>query len=792
MFRKFLILISFVLSSNIIFAQSIKVYGIITNKLNNDPIPFANIFIEGTNIGTSSDVEGKYEITDLMPGEYNFKCSYIGFKSEYKTEIAVNSNKNLKLDFSLNENSELLNEIEVLGNSFNKTEASPNSLRTISASEIYRSPGGNRDISKVIANFPGVSSSPSFRNDIIIRGGAPSENRFYLDGVEITNINHFATQGSSGGPVGILNVNFIREVDFYSGAFPANRGNALSSVMDLKQIEGNDEEFSGSFMIGSSDAGLTFNTPINKVSSLLFSIRRSYLQFLFKALKLPFLPTYNDLQFKYSIKPNRKNQINIIGLAAIDQFSLNKDVNNGIEDLQQLAINNYTLNFLPINEQWNYTIGITLRRFFEQSNLFLVASRSHLNNTAVKFLDYEDESSLKIVDYNSEEIEEKFRLEYNIYLNNFKINTGFNLEKVNYLNKSITPYLSNNSLEIRELDSDLTFIKYGTFFQISKSYFTNKLNTALGLRLDGNTFTTSSNKFNFSPRFSISYFINEKININSNIARYYQLPSYTILGYTENTRFINQNNKYISCDHAVLGFEINPSNYSKISIESFYKKYSNYPFSVVDNISLANLGADFGVIGNENVTSTSSGRTYGIELLAQQKLQSNFYGIMSLTYYKSEFKDKNDSYVPSSWDNRFILNLTAGKKFKRNIEIGCKFRFSGGAPYTPIDLINSSSNWYSFFRGLPDYNMLNSSRLKNSHAIDIRVDKKWFFNTWTLNIYFDVENIYNYKNQLPPEVGIDPNLGEQVYSSESNSPSLYNIENESGTILPSIGFLIEF
>ena len=268
MFRKFLILISFVLSSNVIFAQSIKVYGIITNKLNNDPIPFANIFIEGTNIGTSSDVEGKYEINDLMPGEYNFKCSYIGFKTEYKTEIAVNSNKNLKLEFSLNANSELLNEIEVSGNSFNKTEASPNSLRTISASEIYRSPGGNRDISKVIANFPGVSSSPSFRNDIIIRGGAPSENRFYLDGVEITNINHFATQGSSGGPVGILNVNFIREVDFYSGAFPANRGNALSSVMDLKQIEGNDEEFSGSFMIGSSDAGLTLNTPINKVSSL--------------------------------------------------------------------------------------------------------------------------------------------------------------------------------------------------------------------------------------------------------------------------------------------------------------------------------------------------------------------------------------------------------------------------------------------------------------------------------------------------------------------------------------------
>ena len=320
--NKFIALLLIIISIDV-SAQNVRVYGIVTNALNNEPVPFANVVVDGTSLGTISDIEGRYELIDIKPGVYNFKCSFIGFNTIIQSEVQLTTNKSLRLDFKMEENAQVIDEVQVNANTFNKTEESPTSLRTINASEILRSPGGNRDISKVIANLPGVSSSPSFRNDIVIRGGAPNENRFFLDGVEIPNINHFATQGSSGGPVGILNVNFIREVDFYSGAFPANRGNALSSVMELKQIEGSDESFSASFTLGSSDAGLMINTPISEKSTLLLSARRSYLQFLFKALQLPFLPTYNDIQLKYTFKPNPKNQFNIIGLAAIDNFSLN-------------------------------------------------------------------------------------------------------------------------------------------------------------------------------------------------------------------------------------------------------------------------------------------------------------------------------------------------------------------------------------------------------------------------------------------------------------------------------------
>jgi len=794
--KNIILMISFIAFSNIVSSQNVKVYGSISNTLNNEPIPFANIIIEGTAIGTTSDIDGNYEILNVNAGAYNFKCSYIGFNTDIQSEIKVSSNKSLRLDFFLSENSELLGEVKVKGNTFNKTQASPVSLRTINASEISKSAGGNRDISRVVANLPGVATSAGFRNDIIVRGGSPSENKFFLDGIEIPTINHFTTQGSSGGPVGILNVNFIREVDFYTGAFPANRGNALSSVMELKLIEGNEEEISGSFALGSSDAGLTLNTPLSKKSTLLLSVRRSYLQFLFKALKLPFLPTYNDMQFKYTFKPNKKNQFNFLGIATIDDFTLNKDINNDEEDTLQIALNNYNLNNLVINKQWNYTIGGTWRHFFDNSNLFFVMSRNHLDNTALKYKDYADENSQKILDYKSEEIENKTRLEYNFKRNGYSIIIGSNLEDATYTNNTNQTFTSGDSIITGINNVDLHFIKYGAFTQISKTYFENKLIASFGLRIDGNSFTENANSNNFSPRFSLAYNLNSKTSINSNIGRFHQLPSYTILGFENNGKYLNKDAAYITCDHAVIGIEYNPSSYSKISLESFYKSYSNYPFSILDSISLANLGDDFGVVGNEDISSISKGNSYGIELLAQQKMSSSIYGILSATYYYSRFEDNEGKLISSKWDNRFILNMTAGKKFKNNIELGFKYRYSGGSPYTPTDLINSSkkSFWDINQRGVLDYNLLNTQRLKGQHGLDIRIDKKWFFKSWSLNAYIDVENILNAKRQLPSEYGIDPNLGPLAEGTENSESTiaLYEIINNSGTVLPSIGLLIEF
>ncbi len=799
--KKISVLFMLLISVTFGFSQTGSIKGRIYNEINNEPIPFANVLIDSTQTGALSDIDGNYEIKNLKPGIYNVVCSTIGFSKGMFYEIQVTSAKSTTLDIPLTESSTKLEEFEIVASPFQRSEESPISMRTINAAEIYRNPGGNRDISKVIQILPGVASSASFRNDIIVRGGSPSENRFFLDGIEVPNINHFATQGSSGGPVGMINVNFIQEVNFLAGAFPANRGNALSSVMEFKQIEGNKDKLSGNVMLGSSDLGVTINSPLGKKSSLIFSARRSYLQFLFSALKLPFLPTYNDFQYKHTFRFNSKNTLNIIGLAAIDDFELNTSVNDGETDQEQIERNNYILNNLPISTQWNYTLGANYTHFSNKSYQTLVVSRNALNNESIKYEQNVETPENLILNYTSRETENKIRVENTYRENGWKWNIGGGAQSVDYYNSTFNRKVIDGNVQTIDFNSSLTFQKFELFTQLSKSVLKERLALSFGLRTDFNNYSSDmSNPLKqLSPRLSLSYVITSKLNANFNIGRYYQLPAYTILGYRDaNQTLVNKANgvTYINSDHIVAGLEYLPKPATKITVEAFHKWYNNYPFSLNDSISLANLGSDFGVLGNEPVVSISTGRSYGLEFFVQQKLTSSIYGILSYTWVRSEFKDKNNNPVASSWDNKHVLNVTAGKKFKKNWEIGAKFRLLGGAPYTPIDVATSSlkANWDVTNQGLPDYNKLNTERLSLSHGLDIRVDKKWYFKEWSLNAYLDIQNVYNFQSQAPPYLDVvrDGNGSPIENPANQNAYLTRQISNSSGTVLPSVGLMIEF
>jgi hypothetical protein len=784
----------------VVLGQTSTIKGRVFNSINNEAVPFANIIIEGTSLGATSDIEGNYILTNLEPGTYSVICSFIGFKRLVSYEVPVNSVRTTTLDFALVEESTTLDQVVITASPFNKREESPVSLRTISSSEIYRNPGGNRDISNVIQILPGVASSASFRNDIIVRGGAPNENRFYLDGIEVPNINHFATQGSSGGPVGMINVNFIREVDFYAGAFPANRGNALSSIIEFKQIEGNDEGLKGTFMLGSSDAGITLDGPIGDKSTFILSARQSYLQLLFKALGLPFLPTYNDFQYKQTIKVNDKNRITIIGLGAVDDFTLNTSANDGLEDEEIIRRNNYILGNLPVNTQWNYAVGANWKHFGTNSFQNVVVSRNHLNNRAVKYQGNIEQPEFLTLDYKSQEIENKVRLENTIRENGWKLNMGLGYENAIYTNSTYNQIVLDGAVSVIDFESRLPVNKFAVFSQVSKELVKNRLMVSFGLRMDCNDYSEEmSNPLDqLSPRISASYALSEKLNANFNVGRYFQLPPYTIMGYRDsNALLANKENNitYIQADHFIAGLEFSPSLLSKVTVEGFYKTYDNYPFLTRDSLSLANLGGDFGVIGNEPATSTSFGRTYGLELLVQQKLLSSVYGILSYTFVRGEFSDKNDELINSSWDNRHILNITAGKKFKNDWELGMKFRFVGGAPYTPYDEERSATIevWDIVQQGVFDWDQLNGERNDASHGLDIRLDKKWNFKKWAVNAYIDIQNIYNFQTVSQPFLDVERNdSGDPIIDPNTQSYQISELENISGTVLPSIGLMIDF
>ena len=799
---KFIILLSFMIPL-VMLSQNGIVRGSAVNAANNAPIAGVKIFIVEASIGAISDSSGVFEFRKVPPGVYTFRASAMGFKTAFLNEITVTNARSVALSFNLEEivSGKESEEVVVKGPKFQRNIESPVSLKTLNATEIERLPGANRDVSKVIAALPGVASRATFRNDIIIRGGSPGENKFYLDGIEVPNINHFATQGSSGGPVGLLNVNFINEVDFYSGAFPSNRANGLSSVLAFKQKDGNEDGLITNFALGSSDAALTFDGPIGKKGNFIFSARRSYLQFLFAALKLPILPTYNDFQYKVNFNINPKNRISFIGLGAIDQFALNTKVNEGNTDTAQVEYNNFLLGNIPMQSQWNYTFGVNYQHFSEQSIQTVVVSRNMLSNKAYRYKDLIETPANLLQNYASFEAENKVRLEHTYRKNGFRWNVGAGYEYARYRNESLLNITVQGLPFTVDYTSDLFLSKYAFFTQASQSLFSERLNLSLGLRMDGSNYSSSmANPFKqLSPSFSVNFRINELLALNGNIARYHQLPAYTILGYRDNAgNLVNKSNglEYIRADHYVVGAEYRTKQSSRFTLEGFFKNYSRYPFSLKDSICLANQGSDFGVVGNEGVKSISTGRTYGGEFLFQQKLYKGFYAVLAYTYVISEFKDKNDQYVPTAWDSRHIVSLTGGKRFKKGWELGMRWLFSGGSPYTPYDIPTSSliANWNINGVGILDYNQLNTQREASFHQLNVRLDKKLFLDKFNMNFYLDIQNLYGYKTRVAPILLVQTDAtGAPMV--DPNDPSRYltkTIENTSGIVQPTIGIIVEF
>ena len=787
----------------IIFSQNGIVRGKTVNLTNNQALEGVKILIIELSTGTISDAEGNYEFTKLPPGIYTFRATATGYKPAFQNEITVTNARSITLDFSLEElvSGKESEEVVVKGPKFQRNTESPVSLKTLNATEIERLPGANRDVSKVIAALPGVASRATFRNDIIIRGGSPGENKFYLDGIEVPNINHFATQGSSGGPVGLLNVNFINEVDFYSGAFPANRANGLSSVLAFKQKDGNEDGLITNFALGSSDAALTFDGPLGKKVNFIFSARRSYLQFLFAALKLPILPTYNDFQYKVNVDLNAKNRISFIGLGAIDQFALNADVNDGLTDTAQIAYNKFLLGNIPMQSQWNYTVGINYQHFSEQSIQNIVVSRNMLNNKAYRYKDLIETPANLLQNYASFEAENKVRMEHTYRKNGFRWNVGLGYEYARYRNETYANVTIQGFPEVIDYTSDLFLSKYAFFTQVSQSFFKERLNASFGLRMDGSNYSkTMANPLNqLSPSLSVNFRINESLALNANVSRFHQIPAYTILGYRNSLGdLVNKQNdiQYIRADHFVFGAEYRTKASSRLTLEGFYKNYDRYPFSLKDSICLANQGSDFGVVGNEAVKSMSQGRTYGGEFLFQQKLYKGFYAVVAYTYVISEFKNKNDEYVPTAWDSRHIVSLTGGKRFKKGWELGMRWLFSGGSPYTPYDIETSRliSNWNINGVGLLDYSRLNTEREASFHQLNVRLDKKLFLDKFNMNFYLDIQNLYGYKTKVAPILLVETDAsGAPVI--DPNDPTRYKtklIENTSGIVQPTIGIIIEF
>lgn len=773
-----------------VFAAEYQIKGVVIDKSTRQPLEFVNVLVVGLGIGASTDVNGNFLITQVPPGIYRLQASFLGYKTELTPEYRVN-HVTPYVQIELEEENASLNEVVVTASPFQKVPESPVSLRVIGLQEIEKAPGANRDISKVVQNYPGVAFSPiGYRNDLIVRGGGPSENRFYLDGVEIPNINHFSTQGASGGPVGLIDADLIRSVKFYSGAFPADKGNALSSVLDFSLRDGDMERNSLKATLGASEVSLSSNGHIGNKTSYLVSVRQSYLQALFKILGLPFLPAYTDASFKIKTRFDSHNELTLLGLGGIDRMKLNLGIEG--EDAE------YMLSYLPEINQETYTVGGVYRHYSQRHVQSIVLSQSYLNNRNVKYRDNDESSEENLtLRLGSIEQETKLRMENTSSWSVWKVKAGFDLNYSRYKSNEYRKVFAN---ALREYDyhTDLSLWRWGMFASVDYAAPDKSFTASMGVRTDGNNYSDKMKELwrQLSPRLSVSYRLIEGLTLSGHVGLYYQLPSYTALGFKgEEGEYVNRHLDYISVSQESLGLSWTPNENMELSVEGFYKLYGHMPFSLSDQIPLSCKGNDYGTIGNEALSSEAKGRSYGVELMFKWLLTQKLNLSSSLTIFKSEFKDgEQGGYVPSAWDNRFILNMSGTYNFPKHWSLGAKVSCIGGSPYTPYDVEKSSlvEAWNVQGRAYYDYNRYNQERLPVFGQLDVRVDKTFYLKKCMLGFYLDIQNITASKLRQPDALMSTGQIGNPSAPLSEQRYVMKSIRQESGTLLPTLGITFEY
>ena len=769
--------------------EGYTVSGRVIDHITREGIPYAAVLIVGVEgSGVSADSTGAFTLYKVKPGILQFSAIQLGYRTVVTPEYKITPYTpfiEIEMDMDMAE----LSASTVKPSPFLRSIESPTSVRIISVGDIDKIPGANKDVARIVRSYPGVSYSPiGYRNDLIVRGGGPSENAFFIDGVEIPNINHFATQGASGGPVSILNSDLIREISFYTGSFPAHRGGALSSVMDIALIDGNPEKQVFKGTVGASEVGVSASGHFGSRTTYIASVRQSYLQLLFKLLGLPMLPNYIDGQFKIKTKLDNRDELVFIGLAGFDDLKLSDSPDDKGDE--------YLLSYLPLLKQETFTVGASYRHFSDIHMQTYTLSYNYLNNRSLKYLDNDESSSDNII-LKSSGLEGKaqFRFENRSYYGTWTVREGADIHLRHY---DSDVYRRVAGGEILDYSTDMTMAGWGFFASADYKSPGGRINASAGIRTDGSTFSSQTAEFwrQLSPRASVSYMPWDSWSFNASAGLYHQLPPVTALSFRDaEGTLINSKLEYMRVASFALGVDWRLRDCLFVGLEGFFKNFFDIPLSLATDVPLTCVGADYGSIGEESLVSDARGRYYGAELLVRWLIPEKITLVGSMTVYRSKYSSgEGKAYIPSAWDNRFILNLSAVYDFPKFWSLGAKVSAIGGAPYTPFDADESSLKlvWDAGGRPVYDYSRYNGSRLDPYWQLDLRVDKNFYFRKWTLGLYVDLQNV-TFSKIRQPDVYLS--TGEVVNPDALPADQRYALELlelYSGTIVPAVGVTVEF
>jgi len=770
-------LIIFFYNNHLVKAADVGIIsGSVMDMQTKEPLIGVNILVLGTQQGSSTDLEGNFQISDVPLGTYSLEFSYIGYTTFYKTDVVVKPGKPVILKIELLAAAVEGEEITVTAGYFVEELMTQPSTLGLSREEIRRFPGGFEDVVRTVSTLPGVSINTSGgRNDLLVRGGGPSENLYIIENIEVPNINHFGTQGNSSGSLSFVNLDYVDNVFFSTGGFKARYGDKLSSVLELSLANGRTDRFGGKVLISATQFGLNLEGPVSQSGNFIFSARKSYLDLIFKAAGLPFVPIYTDFNFSMQFDISPKDQLYLLGLSAIDR----------VDRDQSTEENRVTNASLLDNTQNQYITGANYRRLLDHGFMDVTFS-ANLFEYRFSQLDANE------VEYFNSKADEQ---EYNLKVSHFwgisptlSFLTGASWKSIYNDNTTIfsdTIYdrsgnrVPPSAIGVAPYNQTKSRAQKLNGFIETEWMISPEMGINAGIRLDYYNFI--EDPFYFSPRLALKYKITDALTARLSGGIYYQSPSYV---WTVNP--VNEKLKALKNQMSIIGVDYLIQKDLRLSLEGYYKRYSDLPTGIIpgvtDYIVITNTGTSFGgsqddfqSFGYFDLRSVSKGRSYGLDILVQKKFSEiPCYGQVSFTLGQSKFTAGNGQEYPGQFDQHFIFNLSGGYIFNKNWEFSSKFRLFTGVPYTPVYRPTENPIRPGNIQNLPEEYL--SARLKTAHHLDIRIDRYFYRGNLTLIIFVDIQNIYNF--DIPQRPSYDFWNDEVVNSSSIG-------------ILPSIGISAE-
>lgn len=706
--------------------------------------------------GATSDMDGKYVITEVMPGRYDLKVSMMGYKEMMIPNVLVTSGKQVVIDIEMEESIKTTDEVIVSATKNHETnnEMSTVSSRAFSMEEVNRYSGGLGDPARLAASFAGVVMPNDQRNDLVIRGNSPNGVLWRVDGLNVPNLNHFSALGSTGGPISALNTNVLKNSDFMTSAFAPEYGNATAGVFDIGFRKGNSEKREHTFQFGAF-TGLELMTegPLNKAkgSSYMIAYRYSFTGLAQQAgfsIGTAANPQYQDLAFKISGGKTKLGTFSLFGLGGTSKISFlhNKiDSTDVFADPSSDSYSQSTIGLLGIS----HFISVGKKSFMKT----VIGGNYSENAYKQDTLDVNKESPSRLMELASKEIHYTLNTSFNS-----KINSRFNT-KVGVIAEVLDLNLSFKSRQYTPTWKNIWDFKGNTLllqeYVQAKYAITQKLSITGGLHAQQ---LTLNNSTSIEPRLAIKLQASQKSAFTVGYGWHEQMQALTVYFYeTQNTdgsyNTSNKNLGFSRAQHLVLGYDFVPANDWRIKAEVYTQFLSKIAISdtAKNSFSVLNEGASFIPTQQGSLANKGTGTNYGVELTLEKFFTKGYYGLLTASVYEAKYKGSDDVERNTAFNGRYTFNFLAGKEFKVGKEkrnaftIDTKFTTAGGRHYTPVDLAASQIAHQQILQG-NDYTL--SQQLPNYYRLDLKFGFRYNSKKHKIShsIFFDLQNITGQKN----------------------------------------------